>query len=800
MGVVRPIKQANGNIGLEITYGGKEAPFGGVDSSAPPAYIDPRCFAKADGFLVVDNKLIVASLQKASIPAALWNNVVGVKLLGIGTFYNSINGQLNYALGYTAVRFGSVGISPTGTDYVFYITSWDPADVTQYWTDLLQITLYDAMSVVEQASLTLDCIASGSVSTSAATGATAEITAVDSQGFITAVTVSGGTGYFATQYLNIVQNGTLNALYQVDTVDGSGAILTGTLIEGGLYGTYTVGAANVIPINDASVGVTINGPAGGPNTYTVNALSTDYSRQGVVALLASNITTDPNVSVAASTDGYSLVFTSKLLGVDGNSITVQDHSVNADPTVAPPFYFSAKTARNLEGGQLTISTTAPLQLTNTASITAVGGTIYIGNVGPMILKYSGPGLFTTSTLYTGVQVLRKFAGSMLGICVEPQLGTLIQNTDMVLAWSAAGNLDEWSPLTSQGFVTGAGFEQLADVGDYLAGLIISNGTAFIIRSQGISYVTPTGNAALPFATSHKGLGDRGEGAQVQQLVCQYDETGVYVGGSNIYQLSGQIQSIGDKIANDFFATLQSTSVLGNSNLMGSVASTVLLGGSELPLVAFNIPYNSSNVKMRSFVFNPTNATWMGFTYANGTGIGAIDKVTLGVFSRLNSYSFSQLFNQADLSYAFQQEISGTLLPPSFFSLLEGVPNVNSISNQAQVYFPVEEVLFGRDITIDSLYVALNGSVSENTYVDFYLNDVLYSTLIMTPATFNSVDLNTKPIETSLYPLPTRGVGAFTVKSPQLSAKIRSLTDAGSALIRFTKIMLLGSFDEAQRPT
>lgn len=38
MGAIKETKLANGNVGLEITYGGKEAPFGGVDSSAPPAY------------------------------------------------------------------------------------------------------------------------------------------------------------------------------------------------------------------------------------------------------------------------------------------------------------------------------------------------------------------------------------------------------------------------------------------------------------------------------------------------------------------------------------------------------------------------------------------------------------------------------------------------------------------------------------------------------------------------------------------------------------------------------------------
>jgi N-acetyl-beta-hexosaminidase len=155
-----------------------------------------------------------------------------------------------------------------------------------------------------------------------------------------------------------------------------------------------------------------------------------------------------------------------------------------------------------------------------------------------------------------------------------------------------------------------------------------------------------------------------------------------------------------------------------------------------------------------------------------------------------------------MAYAFQQRnrISGSALLPYIFALAEGVPNVNSLSNQALVAFPQEELLFGREVTIDSLYVALNADVSENTFVDFYVNDVLYATLELDPATYNTVDLAVNPIEVQVFPLPAYGVGATTFKSPQLTMKIRSLTDTGTAFVRFTKIMELGSFDPNQRPT
>ena len=145
MGAIRETKLSNGNVQLEITYGGKEAPFGGVDTSAPPAYIDPRCFAAANGFLVVDNKLVATSLQPLSVPATLWGGTAGVELLAFGTFYETGYGQLNYALGYMAVPFGTVGMSPTGVNYTFYMTTWNPSTPTVVLSNTeLELTLFDS--------------------------------------------------------------------------------------------------------------------------------------------------------------------------------------------------------------------------------------------------------------------------------------------------------------------------------------------------------------------------------------------------------------------------------------------------------------------------------------------------------------------------------------------------------------------------------------------------------------------------------------------------------------------------------
>ena len=150
MGQITPTELKNGNIGLEITYGGREAPFGGVDTSAPPAYIDPKCFTNCDGFIVVDNKLVAASLNPVPMPP-LWSGTTGVILIGFGNFYNSKWGTLNYALGYKA---SDVIGTPTGVDYTFYMTAWAPGSVTTYWNDTLEYTLFNSLTPATKASLT----------------------------------------------------------------------------------------------------------------------------------------------------------------------------------------------------------------------------------------------------------------------------------------------------------------------------------------------------------------------------------------------------------------------------------------------------------------------------------------------------------------------------------------------------------------------------------------------------------------------------------------------------------------------
>ena len=925
MGLIKETELSNGNIGLEITYGGREAPFGGVDTSAPPAYIDPKCFTNCDGFIVVDNQLVAASLNPVAIPT-LWSGTAGVILIGFGNFYTPKYGTLNYALGYKA---SSVIGSPTGVDYTFYMTAWVPGNPATFWNDTLEYTLFNSLTPATAALITMNLDTTSS--TTPGSGATVNITAVtnygsgiagelDIPGIISTLTISGGINYIAGSTYWVVQGANVTAQIVITTVSGIGAITGFTLVSDsfattGYVGTsltpvdlffpgwnYTTGTATLTYAQLSNVVLQIADP-GGSNTYTVanNGVTsvtpplpsptalfsveaivydgviytsnltpytgsvyrlgiitggtgyavgevysiiqgslglvsgalilvtavgaggsiTDFDLiatglanagyslagfplsgvSGIAAYPVPTLTTgpafildtmaadingldtypaDPNVAATVNISASSLTLTTIVAGTIGNSITVQDFSTITGPDLFY-YYFPVRTLTHLTGGDdgtgsgTVLSTVLP----NKASIASVGGTLYIGNIGPAIIKYSGPGLFATSTTLQGMRVLRKFAGSLIGLGLIPAPGTIIASVDMIFAWSATNDLDTWAPLGIDGNVTGAGFAQLADIGDYLTGLIVTNATAFIIRSQGVSYATATGNATSPFNFNHIGLGDEGEGAQVTALLSQYDQTGLYVGNSDVYQIANGISAVGAKINKVLFNALSENSF----RLFGNAACAIIMN-SETVLFLLAV----GNV---IYIYNPSNATWQTMTLA--VSADSLYSLALGVFASSNTTASSNLFNQC--SPVIVVESAPQVY--QFYELSEGVPNALSISLPPSVTFPSEEVVFGRDITVDGIYSAISAKVSENVAVSYNLNGNVFSIQSLTPTEFNS--LGTLPVEMQVFSDSTTSSGAVTEHSPQLQISIATLPDTGTALVRLTKQTMFASYDSKQRP-
>ena len=81
----------------------------------------------------------------------------------------------------------------------------------------------------------------------------------------------------------------------------------------------------------------------------------------------------------------------------------------------------------------------------------------------------------------------------------------------------------------------------------------------------------------------------------------------------------------------------------------------------------------------------------------------------------------------------------------------------------------QEVMFGRDVTIDALYIALWAAVQETDTI----NEVQYAVITLTTSSLCKV----KPIELQVnnFSSTAVGTGAFTAHSPQLKINITPLT-------------------------
>jgi hypothetical protein len=410
MGVIKQTPQKGSPIvELEITYGGTEAPFGGIDTSAPPAYIDPRCFVDASSFMVVDNKLCLVTLQSYTLPV-LFLNLSAPIIIGAGTaqFDTNANGnaalQYNYAIGYT---MANVAGPPSGKTYTFYITAWDPSNIAITWDDNISYTFLDSAIPAAAASITLPLVSSGPTVSSGGSGALLNITSLSSTSFfidqVAAISiVHPGTGYVVGgNGYNIVQGSNSTALLLVDTVDGSGGILTAHILYGADGFGYSTGAATLrVANNPSSVSITTNSSVAGSQTYspyTISLPSGLTQQQQIIQglIYAINIgggggtAPNPDIFASASADGNSLVLTSTIPGAIGNTFTVIDTTVNPISAGSPPlYYFPVRTITNFTGGVNQITSVAPTTV-GPASLTNIGNTLYIANIGPAILEYSG---------------------------------------------------------------------------------------------------------------------------------------------------------------------------------------------------------------------------------------------------------------------------------------------------------------------------------------------------------------------------------------------------------------------------
>ena len=693
MGKLTTQKQDNNTLLLEMTYGGKEAPWGGIDTSAPPQYIAPNCFINANNFLVINERLVAVGFQTNGVSLAGWASYV---YIGSGSFF--ANGQYNnFAIGYSTARV--VG-PPAYTQITYYIWVWAAGTVGAIpLTATLPVIQYDLTTPAVTATGIIDVYG---------TGATTIGTVSATIGGVGPVTVAVNPG---DKPFNVAAN-----LEAAINIFGGGMPVT----------------ASIDPVNNYQIILTANNPGAAGNAITLATSQTGANGIGLYL--------------------YNPTLTG---GVDATDV---------------PF------------GQ-------PI---NPLSWVAVGETLYLGGNGTMILQYfeeNGIINFSVLTQYLGAINLAKFSGQLIAAGIVPGPGTVIQSPEMVIAWSAPeGQYGIWNPTDTSGNVTGAGFNEESDISDYITGMFITPGSAAILRTQGIDYLTATQNGTVPFDFQHISNSKFGEGCQDSRLVTQYDQTGVFVGNSDVYLYEGSLSPIGAKIKNLLIAASQNSAIINRDSTSG-----IFNAYGEQNVFIFFV------VDMNIYVYCLNNKTWMQFNFTQSEVQPNFLRMDMWgqTASVVSNFQFTNTFVPT-----LTTQIKILLFPftstPAFWSLTPYVQDTGLVKATASfVVFPQEEIMFGRDITVDGILASIAGTPGQ--VVNFSVSGVgMNDGAVNVLTTEFTLPATASPNQYVNYQI-SFVQEVTTLQNPQLRVDVPLATPGSPSQLSFAKIAWFGSFDPTQRP-
>jgi hypothetical protein len=156
------------------------------------------------------------------------------------------------------------------------------------------------------------------------------------------------------------------------------------------------------------------------------------------------------------------------------------------------------------------------------------------------------------TLYNVAQITNPIPGTG----ATTLLAGALTNFPQLLWYSANGIPNVWDPTVN----ISAGFNNFLDVPDQFTGVMAFGETAYLFRSNGITYQTITGNALAPFYFDHMWSSEKGVGNVYPWSIAQYGSVGFFVSTEQIYQIGVEtFQPVGkgarDSIMQDLAAAV-----------------------------------------------------------------------------------------------------------------------------------------------------------------------------------------------------------------------------------------------------
>jgi len=800
MGKIKTSKLDNGMVGLEIYYGGLDAPFGGIEASKADRYIEPNCFTNASNFLLAGGELCVCSLFAApmpsngltypySVPPAGTSDPV--KLLGVGKLpceglvknwalyvgtAVDTNNLWHYRLILWQVEAGTI----TSTESYDFLL---PAQIVYSPKKNAQATVTFAYNKNLVAWQTTPAYA---ILPGPATPATMDGNFYD---FFTAFASVGGTPTGGTPYSTSLDFGPPYTLFTASPVVPTPATAAAAVAA-------YINAAIGLPFTAA---VSIGDPA-----QIILTAATPGGGYASVDGAAGNALTVSIPSIIEEFGYYPL---------GGGSFIIEASpaygGLNPSPFGSPSFTITVSPfSGGADAGEILYSALPIDELT----YETVGDNLYFGGwpAGYMLNFNNSTKQFNILTSYQGERVIKKFADHLIGVGLINSADQFETEGWLWFNWSAPSNFAQWNDLDSSGNVTGAGGEQLADVSDSLTGLIVSNSVAFILRAEGLSYATALQGSSIPFDINHVSLARDAQGCASTSLWTQFDQLGFYVGTSNIFMLSQGPQAVGNKVVGALFPALATVSAaIFADSAYGPVnveALTIFIN--NLPITYFTV-----NIAGMLYVYSPSDDTWMKLDFSSVYPASTpppgpvtytwslIKALSLPIDSTIGydgSYRAKGGFIYAQSHVpGVGHNVNWNL--PFLAQVLPKLPNSFFSTLNAYVHFSPEEIEFGKDVVIDAIYVYLAGI--PGTQIDFAVSGVPFNSL--------TLGVGASPDTLVEYQVYKSDGQAMTVKAPQLQITVPNQADSyvppapypaySRPHLRIAKVAMFGSYDPNQRP-
>ena len=243
---------------------------------------------------------------------------------------------------------------------------------------------------------------------------------------------------------------------------------------------------------------------------------------------------------------------------------------------------------------------------------AFDGVLYFCNGSSYLYSWTGLGSAGISVVAT---ISTPSAGTPVGAFFLSELDShlimLATNEGGVIyprrfRWSAADAPTIWDPTVN----TDAGYVDAIDVPDIITGFFTIGLVGYILRSNGITEVVPTGSGINPFDFDHLWASSRGIGNVIMSSAAQYGNTGIFVATDNIYQLSGQAPTpIGGMARDAIMADL----AVATDTIMGSITPT-LANGFVFYSYFLSIPQGSGSV---IYIYSLEDNTWVKKRFKSG---------------------------------------------------------------------------------------------------------------------------------------------------------------------------------------